>query len=276
MLVSILTPYYTPDPRTPEARAELAAFFDGLAVQPGPCEILMGAATPARHDHLTAIVDSLLGEAYPHEVQVFHRGFDPARERPASRGQGVNDAAQGATGQLYLILHVDNRLPAAALDRIRAARRQGYRCGAFPKTYQPRPNLLVLQEWWLNHWRLGICRQTVGTNAVWLDRELWRPLPTGRILEDVALSNRLRRQGLHIAGEPVIVSSEKYLRTGLLASIAINAAVLGLQRVLRVHPDRLADELYSRRRLGVGEPGFWRRYAVAIACLVREILLERP
>jgi len=274
LLVSILTPYYTAEPRSPTASAELSTFLAALAAQPGPCEILLGVATPGRRDRLSTILAELAGQGYPHRVTVLHRGFDPDRQRPASRGQAINDAAGAARGELLLILHLDTRLPPGALDGLRAAHRAGYRCGAFPKRYTPRPPLLALQEGWLNGWPLRVAKRTVGTNAVWLHRRLWQPLPTGRLLEDFALSDRLRRERLHVAREPVSVDAGKYLRTGVLASMAINAAVIGLHRCFNVDPDRLADELYSRRALGVGTAAFWPRLARTALRMIRESLTD--
>lgn len=269
MRVSILTPYYTPDPLSDAAREELAGFLAALATQPGPCEIVLAAACPGRRDRLSDVAAAAAGPGYPHPLRVIHLGFAPGRQRPASRGAAINAAAAAATGELFQILHLDLRLPAGALDTLRAARRRGFVCGAFPKRYTPCPPLLAAQEWWLNRWHLGVRHRTVGTNAVWLDRALWEPLPTGRLLEDIVLSERLRRHGLHVAAAPVEVGAGKYLRTGVAASMAINAAVLGLHRVCHASPDCLADELYSRHGLAVGTSAFWPRLACAVGRVVQ-------
>lgn len=272
MRVAVLTPYYTPRPTDARTRAELTAHFAALATQPGPAEIILAAAVPERHDTLTPLAQELTGDGYPHQVRVLHLGFDPSRQRPASRGAALNEAAAAADSDLLLLLHVDVRLPNNGLDLVRQACAAGSPCGAFPKQYWPCPPLLAAQAWWLNAWHLRVQRRTVGTNAVWLDRALWQPLPTGRILEDFALSDRLRREGLHVARQPVTVDSGKYLLTGLLPSIAINAAVIGLYRWFRADPDQLADELYSRRALAVCTPAFWPRLLATTLRIIRESL----
>ncbi|NUQ02040.1 MAG: hypothetical protein HUU35_19505, partial [Armatimonadetes bacterium] len=148
----------------------------------------------------------------------------------------------------------------------RNAAAHGAAAGAFPKRYDRRPPLLRLQEWWLNSWRLGCWRRTVGTNAVWLRRSRWQPLPDWRLLEDIVLDQRLRRAAvpLHLSRQPVEVSADKYLRTGVLRSMAINAAVLLLFRA-GVAADVLADELYRRAWLPPGRAGFPASFTRQIA-----------
>lgn len=252
----MLTPYYHPDPRSAAAREELLAHARALEEQAGPVELVVAGTGPARRDPLAWLADEV---SIP--VRTLHARFDPDRRPPQSRAAAINEAATAAVGEILLILHVDVRLPAGAMETVRRAVAEGYAAGAFPKRYDWTHPLLTAQTWWLNHWRLGLGRHTVGTNAVWLSRELWVPLTDQRLLEDVALSDRLRRVrgqgGLHLAPTPVLVSAARYRALGVPQCMAINAAVMLLARSGRSSPDALRDALYDRRGLEAGALRFW-------------------
>lgn len=261
MLVSILTPFCAPDARSTCVREQLGLWLDGLRQQSGPVELILAGTGGARNDPWSPLMDAGAGPGYPHRRRVLHAARDPARGRPQSRAAALNAAAAVAEGELLLILHADTRLPRGALDGVRAAAAAGWRWGAFFKRYQPLTPLLELQAAVLNRWYLTREERAVGTNAIWLRRELWEPLPDVRLLEDVMLSDRLRRQvgrgGLCVSCEPVTVSADKYLRAGVPNSMAVNTAVMGLYRLGLASPDALFEELYSRDKLPRSGVGFW-------------------
>lgn len=260
LLISILTPFYAPDPGAPEVGRQWRQWLQALAEQSGPCEVIVAGTAPGPSDPWAEVLPALAGPDYPHQLVTRHLPYRPP-QRPAGRAAALNFAAATAHGGVLLLLHADNQLATGALAAVRRAVANGAAAGAFPKRYDQRTALLGLQEWWLNHWRLGLCRRTVGTNAVWMRRELWRPLPDWRLLEDVVLDERLRRAvPLHVEPLPVTVSSAKYLGTGVVRSMAINAAVLALFR-FGVPADVLADELYQRGWLPPGRAGFPARLA---------------
>ncbi|MBI2301013.1 MAG: hypothetical protein HYU66_19045, partial [Armatimonadetes bacterium] len=70
-----------------------------------------------------------------------------------------------------------------------------------------------------------------------------------RLLEDVLLSDRLRRElgprGLHVSRRRVQVSAERYVGLGMARSLVINAAVMALYRWGGWRPDRLFEVLYQ-------------------------------
>ncbi|MBI2301254.1 MAG: hypothetical protein HYU66_20290 [Armatimonadetes bacterium] len=261
MLVSILTPFYARDPGSPAAQEQLALWLDGLRQQTGPAELILAGTGCARSDPWTPLLAACAGSDYPHRWRALHARLDPASGRPQSRAAALNAAAAVAEGEVLLVLHADTRLPAGALDGVRVAAAAGRRWGAFHKRYQPATPWLELQAAVLNRWYLARAERAVGTNAMWLRYELWEPLPDVRLLEDVMLSDRLRRRvgraGLCVSRDPVTVSADKYLRTGVLRSMAVNAAVMGLYRLGVASPDVLFEELYSRDKLPRSGVGFW-------------------
>lgn len=254
MTISVLTPVYAADPREPALRASLHGWLAHLAAQRGPLELVLAGTAPVRRDPWAPLLAELAGADYPHRWRTLH---SPCRDRPQTRAAALNAAAAAATGEVFWLLHVDVWPPAEAADQVRS----GAPVGAFAKRYDPSTPLLAAQAAWLNAVHLRLAGRTVGTNAVWLRRELWQPLPDQPLLEDVWLADRLPRPAL--GRGCVRVGSEKYLRTGVAASMAINALVLGLARLRLATPAALAEHLYSRRGLPVGSPRVWPALAAA-------------
>lgn len=265
MLVSVVTPFYHPRPDDPAVRDALAAWLANLRAQAAPLEPILAATAPRRSSPYEALLADLEPAGWARQV---YAPYDAARQAPQSRAGAILAGADVASGEVIVMLHADCRLPSGAVEAIRAARRAGYLGGAFTKRYDSDSPLLRLQEWWLNDWRLRRLGQGVGTNALWLARELWaeRPVPDLPLLEDVAcgawMARRLGRAGVHVAPAPVLVSADKYQRTGPAASMVINFLVLVLHR-LGVPPAVLRDELYSRERLAVGTARLWPSIAAA-------------
>lgn len=265
MLVSVVTPFYHPRPYDPTVRDTLAAWLDDLRAQAAPLEPILATTAPRRTSPYDVLLTDLDSAGWARQV---YTAFDAARQPPQSRAGAILAGATVARGEVIVMLHADCRLPSGAVDAIRAARRAGLLGGAFPKRYDADSALLRLQEWWLNDWRLRRLGQGVGTNALWLTRELWAegPVPDQPLLEDVAcgawMARRLGRAGVHVAPAPLLVSADKYRRTGPAASMAINFLVLALHR-LGVPPAVLRDELYSRERLAVGTARLWPSIAAA-------------
>jgi hypothetical protein len=257
VLISVVTPFHTP--RLADAAAALAPWLAALGSQAGPCEVILAGTAPVRANPWPAMLDLVAPEGFAHRLAGLHIAAERATSEPASRAASLNQAALAAGGEVLLILHADVKLPPGALDRIRGAAGAGCLAGAFPKAYQPTPPLLGLQARWLNGppLRRGLA---VGTNAVWLRRELWSPLPDQPLLEDFVLADRLRRRvpraRWHVAGEPVLVSAGKYMGTGVLESMAINGLVVALWRLGLARPEALAP-IYRRRGLPPGPAAFW-------------------
>ena len=163
----------------------------------------------------------------------------------------MNAGAAAASGDVVLFLHADTVLPAGALAAIRGAVADDTVIGGgFLKRYDGGGRLLRLCGLALNHVRTRWWKAMVGTQAMFLRREVFRELGGYRdwpLLEDVDLSDRMRRRGqVVVLPLHVIASSRRYLQRGALRQILVNGLVLVLFR-LGVGPDRLV-RLYQGLR----------------------------
>lgn len=216
---------------------------------------------------------ALESQATPHEVIVVDGGSgDRTAEFAARRGVRVLQAAAGrgaqmnagagvASGDILLFLHADTRLPAGGLAAVAAAVDElGAGSGGFLKQYQGGNALLTAVGAVLNGVRTRWFRALVGTQAMFVRRDLFESLDGFRewaFLEDVDLSDRLRRGPQPVAVIPLAVraSARRYTQRGTVHQILVNAIVLSLFR-LGVGPERLA-RLYAgigRRNRGDDSP----------------------
>lgn len=172
---------------------------------------------------------------------------------PLSRAEAMNLGVQRSNGKVLLFLHVDCRLPSGALGEISNAISNGAHGGGFTKTYSGKARFspLYCTEFYLNQVRTVRGRHLVGTNAMFMSRDLALEHPfVGDFLEDVEMSDwmrtRLRPGALKIIPKSVTVSARKYQKYGPIPSIAINGAVMILYRLFRVRPSLLKSLLYHR------------------------------
>ena len=152
------------------------------------------------------------------------------------RARQMNAGAALAGGDVLLFLHADTRLPAgglAAVARVMAA--TDAPGGGFLKRYDRGGRFLRLAERILNDWRTRRRHRLVGTQAMFVRRELferWGGFPDWPFLEDVELSDRLRR-----AGRPAVVplavtaSARRYRQRGEVRQIAVNGIIMVLYRL---------------------------------------------
>ncbi len=246
-LISLLVPWHLPRPDDGAEWTDFARWLSALNQQAGPAEIVLALATPSHR------VPAGLAAAASHRLVLLAQPYRPPAERPVPRAAALNAAAAAASGEVLLVLHRDCRLPSGALAEVRTAVAHGRWAGCFARRYDQRPPWLSFQQAALNACVRATAQGVVGTNAMWLRREWWRPLPEQRLLEDVwlwhDLLGRVGRRRLHCSPLAVQVSARRYRRVGVVRTAVVNALVLALYRGLGVPADLLADELYLHRSL---------------------------
>lgn len=191
-------------------------------------------------DESAVIVDALdtlrpLREA-GHEVIVVDAGDDGTGARAAAladrvirspRGRAVqmNRGAAVARGEVLLFLHADTRLPAGAAELVsEGMRRTGLRWGRFDVRLSGRHSLLRVVERAMNL-RSRLTGIATGDQAIFVDRSLFERVggyPEIALMEDIALSKRLKREGHPLClSARVLTSSRRWEREGVLRTVVL-------------------------------------------------------
>jgi rSAM/selenodomain-associated transferase 2 len=170
---------------------------------------------------------------------------------PCGRAVQMNAGAAEASGDVLLFLHADTRLPAEAerlvLDGLA---RSGHDWGRFDVTIEGRPTMLRLVALMMNL-RSGITAIATGDQAIFVKRDVFRAVggyPDIPLMEDIALSKRLKRTGRPLCIRAhVITSGRRWETHGVWRTILLMWR-LRLAYFLGADPARLA----KRYRYGSG------------------------
>jgi rSAM/selenodomain-associated transferase 2 len=190
----------------------------------------------------------------PHEVLVVDGGSTDATCRiaaagarllhgPRGRAAQLNLGAAHATGETLLFLHADCALEAGALRAAaHALGRRGVAAGCFRMTVTALGPVYRLIDGCATA-RVRLTGIVYGDQGLFVERERFRRLggfPPLRLMEDVFLSTRLRRQGrVVVVPRRIFVSPRRWQRQGVVRQTLRNWALTALA-VGGVHPDRLA------------------------------------
>jgi rSAM/selenodomain-associated transferase 2 len=170
---------------------------------------------------------------------------------PCGRAVQMNAGAAEASGDVLLFLHADTRLPAEAerlvLDGLA---RSGHDWGRFDVTIEGRPTMLRLVALMMNL-RSGITAIATGDQAIFVKRDVFRAVggyPEIPLMEDIALSKRLKRTGRPLCIRAHVVTSGRRWETHGVWRTILLMWRLRLAYFLGADPARLA----KRYRYGSG------------------------
>ncbi|TVR64613.1 MAG: glycosyltransferase [Candidatus Competibacteraceae bacterium] len=166
---------------------------------------------------------------------------------PKGRALQMNAGAREASGDILWFLHADSVPPADAIQQIRAALANPNRhWGRFDVRLSGRQPLLRVVETLMNlraRWT-GIA---TGDQGVFVRRAAFEQVggfPAIPLMEDIALSRRLRRRGWPVRLRPRLhTSSRRWERDGILRTILLMWR-LRLAYFLGADPARLARSYY--------------------------------
>ena len=141
------------------------------------------------------------------------------------RAKQMNAGAAQAVGDMLIFLHADTRLPSNALTQINQACAKGvFKWGRFDVT-------ITGHSFWLKwvavmmNWRSRVTQIATGDQAMFVRRELFIKLggfPVQPIMEDIALSKKLKRQHKPACvKERVITSGRRWERRGVWRTILL-------------------------------------------------------
>lgn len=173
-------------------------------------------------------------------------------ESPPGRAGQMNLGAARASGKVLLFLHADTRLPPAGDTMIHKALAQGNRWGRFDVRLSGRHWLLRVVERLMN-WRSCLSGIATGDQGIFVERALFEAnggYPALPLMEDIALSQRLKRMGGRPAciRTPLVTSSRRWEQHGIVRTIVLMWR-LRLMWFLGVPAERLSA-LYRYEKKG--------------------------
>ena len=239
-------------PRRPRGGRRLSVVIPALDEADG-LEPALDALRPLRaRGHEVVLAD---GGSTDATVELAARGVDRVVAAPRGRARQMNAGAHAATGDVFVFLHADTRLPADA-DRLVLEALDGQRAcwGSFAvRLSGPGPALRVIERFITLRSRLtGIA---TGDQALFVTRERFQAvggfadLP---LMEDVELCRRLKRTGAGRPARPpgpVVTSSRRWEADGVLRTVW-RMWWLRAAYALGASPERLAR--HYRYRAGGG------------------------
>ena len=149
---------------------------------------------------------------------------------PAGRARQMNAGAKAASGDLFIFLHADTRLPDGFDSRVREIlARPGIAAGAFEFRLDMSSLGLQFIERVAN-WRSRRLQMPYGDQAIFVRSALFRDIggfPDMPIMEDFEFIRRLQKRGqIHTAPYPAITSARRWRMLGLWKTTLINELVV--------------------------------------------------
>ncbi len=159
-----------------------------------------------------------------------------------NRAIQMNAGAMNATGDILLFLHADTLLPANFDAMIRKALQQPHIvAGAFALRIDAPQAGLRLVEWGVK-WRSRWFQMPYGDQGIFITKEKFNDIggfPQLPIMEDFQLLRNLKRLGkITYIPVPVITSSRRWLKKGILQTTLINQIVI-IAYFMGVSPERI-------------------------------------
>lgn len=169
------------------------------------------------------------------------------------RSLQMNLGASKSKSDVFIFAHIDMKLPLNAIEMVREKVQKGFVGGGFKKSYHPSSWLLGAYIYLLNQLYLTKMHCLVGTNAIFVARTIFERINGFSevvFLEDMMFSECLNKKGrIAIIDQPVIVSSRKYFKNGVVRQILRNVRIVLGYKLLHESPVKLR-EIYEACRQG--------------------------
>jgi rSAM/selenodomain-associated transferase 2 len=165
------------------------------------------------------------------------------------RGTQMNVGAQTAKGEVLLFLHADTLLPEGAEGAIYDGLSKGcgrYQWGHFSVRLTGRAGWFRAIEWSMN-WRSRLTGIATGDQALFVRREVLVAaggVPEIPLMEDLVLSQRLKRYGRPVCLAAAVVTSSRYWEEHGVVRAILRMWYFRLRYFLGASPERLVKAYY--------------------------------
>lgn len=187
---------------------------------------------------IRSTLENLIARHHPDEVLVVDGGSSDRTAAlasewarvvasPKGRARQLNAGAREASGDLYLFLHADTRLPENGLEKIRETIRQGNSAGRFRMRFDENHWLLKTYSFYTRFHSFSY-----GDQGFFVTRRLFEEIGGYREdapFEDIDFYKRMRRHAKSvIIRSSVVTSARRFSQMGLVRQKLINFVLVGL------------------------------------------------
>jgi glycosyltransferase involved in cell wall biosynthesis len=175
------------------------------------------------------------------------------------RSLQMNLGAFESKSDIFIFATIDMNIPLNAIVVVREKVQKGFVGGGFKKSYTPSSWLLRAYIYLLNQLYLTRMHCLVGTNAIFVTREIFERMKgfsEVAFLEDMMFSECLNKEGrIAFIDHPVIVSSRKYFKNGVIRQILRNVRIVLGYKFLHESPVKLREIYQACLPAGRGDYG---------------------
>jgi uncharacterized protein len=163
-------------------------------------------------------------------VEIAHSCGARVLSAPRGRGRQMNAGARNASGEFFLFLHADTRLPASYAETVRAALSlPGIAAGAFEfRLDATSPSLRFIER--VANWRSRRLQLPYGDQAIFLRSSRFHAaggFPETTIMEDYEFIMGLKKFGrIYTAPYPATTSARRWEKLGVCRATLLNEAVV--------------------------------------------------
>lgn len=195
-----------------------------------------------RSGHEVIVVD---GGSTDNTLALAHDGADAVIVSKPGRAIQMNNGSAVATGEVFLFLHADTRLPDNALSLIAEYEDKKSFWGRFDIRLSSNKRIYRLIELLINL-RSRLTSIATGDQAIFVERQLFESMagfPEIALMEDIELSRRLKKVAAPVCvKQKAVTSSRRWEINGVVKTVFLMWK-LRLYYFLGVSPERL-NKLY--------------------------------
>jgi len=210
-------------------------------------DLLQGLASLRARGHEVIVVD---GGSNDGSVALARAGADRVLVETPGRARQMNRGAAVAQGEVLVFLHADSRLPSATDTLIRAALASAGAGWGWFDVRLSHPGWLYQLIAGSMNWRARLTRVCTGDQTLFVRRDLFERVggfPAIALMEDVAMSKRLRRSGRPaLPAAKVRASSRRWQENGVVSTVLFMWK-LRLLYFIGVAPEKLLQQYYPER-----------------------------